>query len=127
MGFGGKARRCSVFFIQGAPRQIKEIIARTAVKIMVMRLAGSFIEDPQLGVFDNAEPSGCNKQLQVSIDGGLIQRFDPFTACLQDFLNPQGPIFPQKNILNGISLGCISYHELRSLNSLKELRIMNYE
>ena len=88
---------------------------------MVMRLASSFIEDSQLGVFDNAEPSGCHQQFQVSIDGSLIQRFDPFTTCLQDFLNPQWPVFPQENILNGISLGCISYHELRSLDSLKEV------
>jgi hypothetical protein len=118
VGFGDKTRRRGVLFVQGAPWQIKEMIAGTAVKIMVMGFAGSFIKNSQLGMFDDSKPPGCHQKFQVSIDGGLIQRPDPFTARLQDFLNPQGPVFLQKNFLNGISLGCIAYHEFRHLNSL---------
>ena len=93
VSFGDKAWRRGVFFVQGAPRQIKEMIAGTAVKIMVMGLAGSFIKDSQLGVFDDFEPSGCHQQFQISINGSLIQRLDPFTARPQDFLNPQRSVF----------------------------------
>lgn len=93
VSFGDKARGRGVFFVQGASRQVKKMIAGSAVKIMVMILAGSFIQDSQIRVFDDFKPPGCHQQFQISIDGSLIQGTDPLTARLQDFLNPQGPVF----------------------------------
>jgi hypothetical protein len=80
MPFGNKARRGRLLFIQSAHGQFENLVAASAVKVMVVVPFGFFIKRSQAGMVDLPNPSPFHQEFQVSIDRRLVQRFDELTS-----------------------------------------------
>jgi hypothetical protein len=110
MTFSDKAWRSGLPFIQGATGQLEKTVAGTAVKMVVMFLIRSFVQRACLGMMYRHEPSALHQELEIAVDGGLVERFHHVPADFKNFLNPQRPVLPEKHLLNSISLNGFSFH-----------------
>lgn len=88
MAFRNKARRRGLSFIQGATGQFENTVAGTAVKMVVMFLIRSFVQRACLGMMYRHEPSALHQELEIAVDGGLVERFHHVPAGFKNFLNP---------------------------------------
>ena len=99
MPFHDKAGRRGVCFIEWTPWELEEPVTDPAMEVMVMYLAGSFVQSSQNWIINSPEPTFGQQEFKIPIDGRLIQRFHHFPANFQDFLDSQGPILPPENFL----------------------------
>ena len=77
---------------------------------MVMLLSRSFIKRAFFRRTYLFQPAVFNKNLEVSIDSRLIERFDDTSTFLEDFMDTQRSVNSFENVLNGVPLVCFSFH-----------------
>jgi hypothetical protein len=63
-----------------------------AVKVMVMSFSGSFIQRPERWMKNPVQPAIPDKDLEIPVDRGLIERFDELASVFEDLIHCQGPV-----------------------------------
>lgn len=102
----------SLFTVQSAAREFEHPVTNAAVKVVVVSLAGSFIQCSQGRMIYLNKQALLDHGLQVPIDGGLIKCPDYLPARIKDLFDTHGPILSFKDYFQGCSLGCFSLHNL---------------
>lgn len=110
MPFGNKSRWSCAPFIESAAGYFEKPIAGSALEMVVVFLARYLIESSQFGCVNLSQPPLLNQKLQVAIYGSLVQRTYRPAAGFENFVNAQGPIGFEKDLLDGISLICFPLH-----------------
>ena len=107
-----EAGRCSVFFVETASGYFKKSVTGPALKMMMMFLAGSFVDNTFFKRVYFLEPSFFNQDFQVAIDSGLIEGSDFMTARFKDFMDAERPVYVFENFPDSGPLTCFSLHAL---------------
>ena len=110
MALGDKARRGKFPLIQRAAGKIENPVARTAVKMVVMLLLGSFIQSAQIRMVDRLDPPAFDQLFQIPVNSCLIEGFDKATARLKDFFDLERAVLFEKHFPDGIFLNGFSFH-----------------
>jgi hypothetical protein len=66
--------------LQGAAGKLKGTVALAAMKVVVMRPSGAFIQSPESGRGDPFQPPVIDKKLEIPIDRRLVERLYELTA-----------------------------------------------
>lgn len=103
-----KAVRSGSFFFHGTTGQFKGAVTLTAMEVVVMSLAGTFVQGPEGGVGDAPEPAVVNEDFEVAINRGLVEGLDHFTSIGQDLGHSQWSILLQEDLFDGCSLCCFA-------------------
>jgi len=98
--------------VEGAAGEFKNPVAVMTMEMMMVPLAGPLVQGAHDRMTDRFEPALLDQQLEVAVDRGLIERFHPGPALLEDFLDPQGPIRNAEDLFYCCSLRCFSLHML---------------
>lgn len=110
MSFRDKSGRRCAFFVECATVNFEKPVAGSALKMMVMLLSRSFIKSAFFRRTDLFQPAVFDKNLEVSIDSRLVERFDGTSTFLEDFMDTQRSVNSLENVLNGVPLVCFSFH-----------------
>jgi hypothetical protein len=119
VAFRDKPWRNGTVIVEGASLNFIHSVAGSALEMVMVFFAGYLIKRTQLRSIDSFQPSGFNKEFQIAVDGGLIQRFHRPAAHLQYFVNTQRSIIVSENFLNGCPLICFSLHFISLVFSAK--------
>ena len=68
VSFNDKPIGGCAFFLQSTTGKLKDTFALTAMKMMMMPLAGSFIQDPKRWVGDSVQPPFIYQKLEIPVD-----------------------------------------------------------
>jgi hypothetical protein len=112
---GNKALRNGRLLLQGTARHLEEAITGTAVKKVVMFLLGPFIQRARFRVANDPEPAFFHEQLQIAVNGRLVQGLYGASSKLENFFNPQRSTLLEEDFLDRVSLNGFSPHLKSSL------------
>lgn len=90
--------------VEGAAWQLKDTIAVTAVKMVMVSFPCPFVQGPQGRMIDRLEPPLIDQEFEVAVDRGLIERFHQSAPLVEDLLNAQGTILNKENLFDRCSL-----------------------
>jgi hypothetical protein len=113
--------RGQTLFIERTSVYFKEPVAGSALEVMVMFLPGPFIENTAFRRKNLLQPSVFDQDLQVSINGGLIQGSDVPPADLQDFVDSKRPVNFPEDFLDCIPLTRFSLHSNAPIRVFNEV------
>lgn len=106
----GEPDRGGFPLVEGAAGQIVHPIAHAAMKMVMVSLSGPFVQRAERRMIHLPEPAVLKQQLDVPIDGGLIERFHDQPPAFQDFLDAKRPVLLAKYLLDGCPLRCLPLH-----------------
>ena len=107
-----EARGRGLLFVQGAARQIIDAVAQAAMEMMMVSLARALVKRPERGVVDLPQPAVFEQQLEIAVDGGLIERLDQQSPAFQYFFDAERPVPFAEHLLDGRPLRCLALHPL---------------
>lgn len=110
MVFDDESLGCRRLLIERTAGQLKDPVAVVAVKVVMMPLACALEERTRDRVVDLFEPAFVDQQLKIAIDRGPVKGSRQNAAEPKDLVDPQGAVFIEKDLFNGVSLGCFSLH-----------------
>ena len=96
--------------VEGAAGQIVYPIAHAAMKMVVVSLPGPLVQRAERRMVHLPEPAVLQQQLDVPIDGGLIERLHDQPPAFQNFLDAKRPVLLAKHLLDGRPLRCLPLH-----------------
>jgi hypothetical protein len=70
----------SCVLLQGAAGKLKGTVALSAMKVVVMRPSGAFIQSPERWMGDPFQPSVIDKKLEIPVDRCLVERLHELAA-----------------------------------------------
>jgi hypothetical protein len=104
--------------VEGATGEFKNPIAVMTMEMVMVPLAGPLVQSTHGRMTERFEPALFHQQLEVAVDRGLIERFNPGPTLPENFLDPQGPIRNAEDFFYCCSLRCFSLHMLSTLPAL---------
>lgn len=103
-----EAARCEARDIGGAAGDVVDAVARSAVKVVVMALAGALVAGGLPGKADGLKPALIDQGSDGAIDGGDAQPGDALAGSGEDLSGPQRPIGGFEDLAKGAALAGVS-------------------
>jgi hypothetical protein len=110
MAFRDESGRGRALFVESAPVNFEKPFTGSAMEMMVMLLAGPFVERTPLRRVDLLQPPLFDQDFQIAVDSCLVQGSDRSAPDLQNFMDTQGPVNLPEDFLDCVSLTCLSLH-----------------
>ena len=101
-----ESRRSQLLEPHHALLEIKDILAFSAMEVMVMSLGGSLVARWLSGNLHTADEAILDERLQSAINSGNADGGDGFQGKLMDLVREQGAILFFENGLDGLLLSC---------------------
>ena len=102
--------RGSGLMIERAARDLVHPVACQAVEMMMVAFAGPFIHGTKGGMIDLRQPALIDKQAEIAVHRGLIERSHQQPTLAENLFDGQRPVLIKEDLGNGRSLGSLSSH-----------------